>query len=402
LNTSVVLTDGQLVVGATAATPTAKTLSGDATLASTGAITIAANAVTYAKIAVAAQGLSNVRLSKNSAYAVLNADKGLTLALSGSAFYAVTLGAASGYDSNFMIFMTNEDTRAKTISPNGLTSFNIYPGQSVLVFAQNNVWKTFPEMPQRWRFTGDQTFQVNHTSGAGDGLATGSGAFSTIQVAINFILENVDVAGHNVSIQVANETFAEAATVYDKPLGADQIFITGNPGTPSSCLWQTSSCAIAARDYGTCTLNGFKFVATTTGCQAINASQFGTIDFSNIIFGSFSSGQHIAVGALGSINSTGNYTISDTFNTHVQVIGFGNFSQAGITTITFTQNLSVNYFYQVVCGFVNMGSSVTFNQSAGTLTGQKYIVSLNGVISASGNTLPGTVAGGTSTGGQYA
>lgn len=45
------LTDGQLLVGATGANPTLKTLSGDATLLATGAITIANGVVTLAKMA---------------------------------------------------------------------------------------------------------------------------------------------------------------------------------------------------------------------------------------------------------------------------------------------------------------------------------------------------------------
>lgn len=45
-----VMTDGQLLVGASAADPLPKTLSGDAALAASGALTIAADAVTYAKM----------------------------------------------------------------------------------------------------------------------------------------------------------------------------------------------------------------------------------------------------------------------------------------------------------------------------------------------------------------
>lgn len=45
-----VLTDGQLVVGQTSAAPLGKTVSGDATMAATGALTIANDAVTYAKM----------------------------------------------------------------------------------------------------------------------------------------------------------------------------------------------------------------------------------------------------------------------------------------------------------------------------------------------------------------
>jgi hypothetical protein len=50
LSTGVVLTDGQLVVGATGADPTAQTVSGDLTLTAAGVLTIGNTKVTYAKI----------------------------------------------------------------------------------------------------------------------------------------------------------------------------------------------------------------------------------------------------------------------------------------------------------------------------------------------------------------
>lgn len=49
------MTDGQLLVGATSADPTVSTVSGDATLAAGGALTIANNAVTLGKMATLAQ-----------------------------------------------------------------------------------------------------------------------------------------------------------------------------------------------------------------------------------------------------------------------------------------------------------------------------------------------------------
>jgi phage-related tail fiber protein len=86
---------------------------------------------------------SNTRLAKTANYTVTNADKGATLALGGSAFFTVTLNAASGYDANFAITIVNEDAnRGKRISPNGLTSFILWPKQTVRVFNQNNVWQT--------------------------------------------------------------------------------------------------------------------------------------------------------------------------------------------------------------------------------------------------------------------
>jgi hypothetical protein len=55
VNITAAMTNGQLLVGATGADPAPQTMSGDATLAASGALTIANNAVTNAKMATMAQ-----------------------------------------------------------------------------------------------------------------------------------------------------------------------------------------------------------------------------------------------------------------------------------------------------------------------------------------------------------
>jgi hypothetical protein len=144
--------------------------------------------------------LTNARLAKTGAYTVLNTDKGKTIALGGVAFYALTFGAASGYDANFTTLVLNEDTgRAKWIAPNGLLGFYLWPGQSVIVFNQNNVWQVHGR--SRYKLpTGLFIVNTNYgvgsdTLGVSDGLATGAGAFQSYQHGLNFTLDQFDWNG---------------------------------------------------------------------------------------------------------------------------------------------------------------------------------------------------------------
>jgi phage-related tail fiber protein len=116
-------------------------------------ITIDSTPLSFTELVIATGNStwSNTRLAKTANYTVANADKGVTLALGGNAFFTVTLNAASGYDANFAITIVNEDAgRGKRISPNGLASFILWPKQTVRVFNQNNVWQLDPDQ-QRWK-----------------------------------------------------------------------------------------------------------------------------------------------------------------------------------------------------------------------------------------------------------
>lgn len=96
------LTDGQLLVGATGADPTPRTISGDATLSAGGALTIGNNAITAAKINSAAvtyakiqNGASTGLLGVNNGAAPTEVAIGSGLSLSGGTLSAIGGGAVS-------------------------------------------------------------------------------------------------------------------------------------------------------------------------------------------------------------------------------------------------------------------------------------------------------------------
>lgn len=100
---------------------------------------------------------SNTRLAKTSAYAPVTGDCGATLALGGSAFFAATFNAASGYASNCAFLVTNEDTSfGKLIIPqlaSSATSFTIGTGSKAFTTTAGlpiTVYST-PNSAQRYR-----------------------------------------------------------------------------------------------------------------------------------------------------------------------------------------------------------------------------------------------------------
>jgi hypothetical protein len=138
--------------------------------------------------------ISDKRKAITTTYSVVASDAGKTIAAGGAAFYTITLGAASGFATEFAVRIHNEDAvRGKRVSPNGLTSFILYPGQTVIIYKQNNAWKRDPHY-QRWAAPGGTpTFHVHPTIGDdnNDGLAAGAGgALATIQAAVNAVQNN--------------------------------------------------------------------------------------------------------------------------------------------------------------------------------------------------------------------
>jgi hypothetical protein len=97
--------------------------------------------------------LTATRLAKSAAYTVANGDIGASVALSGSTFYALTFGPATGYAAPWQIRVLNEDTgRAKLLLPTidasttslaiatGSKAFTITAGLDICVGQRFRAW----------------------------------------------------------------------------------------------------------------------------------------------------------------------------------------------------------------------------------------------------------------------
>jgi hypothetical protein len=346
-------------------------------------------------------GWSNTRLAKTTAYSVVNADKGKTISLAGNNYYDLTFNAPSGYDADFSVRVTNEDTaRAKKIVISGGTSFKLYPGQTTLVYNQNNVWKY--DADTRWKLTAPVTFFVSTTGSDSnnDGLVSGS-AFATIQNAVNVIFSDLDCNLQAPSIQLANGTYIETVSLVRGPVhGYHFINILGNAGSPSSVIWEASGSGIclSCRDYGIIVVSGIKFQAagggTTNGCIGLLASQWGNIDFSNCDFGAFPAGNHIMVQSGGGINPTGSYSVSGSASAHMYCFGPGHI----LTSAGMTGGLTMSSAWVQIAGpaaVVSIDPSMSFagaGAGAGT-TGMKFFVHPLSDLQLNGVTLPGATNG---------
>ncbi len=110
------MTDGQLLVGQTGADPLPKTMSGDATLAASGALTIANSAVTLAKIANAAASsklLGSGASGSGAAYVELTL--GTNLSMSGT-----TLNATAGGSGTVTSITLTQPAAGLTITGSGV------------------------------------------------------------------------------------------------------------------------------------------------------------------------------------------------------------------------------------------------------------------------------------------
>lgn len=347
--------------------------------------------------------LGNERLAKTTTYSVVNADKDKTIAC-GSGPWTLTFNAASGYDADFAVLVVNEGaTRAVNVAPNGLTAFFLYPGQTCLVFNQNNVWQVMRE--KRWRLTAALTISVDGTNGndANDGLASGTGnALATIQAAVNLLCDGLDNGGNVVTIQIADGTLTGAVTL--KPyVGSGVPIIQGNSGATSNVVISTTSAScFSSTDGGHWALKYMKLQTTTSG-YGVNANGQTHIECTSINSGAIVNAAFFtAYGAI--IWVGGNYTISGNQGIHYQSFqnGYIDFSGAYTATLTGTPAYSSYFALATNGGGMRIPTgTVTFS---GAATGTRYAATVNGTIDTSGGGatyFPGNAAGSTATGGQY-
>lgn len=347
---------------------------------------------------------NNTRLAKTANYTLANADKFKTIGLGGNAYYTLTVGVASGFDVNYAVTITNEDStvsggnhtgRGKIMTINGYPSFILWPGQTFTLMNENNAWRF--DYPGRWRAQGNITFFVNHASGndGNDGLATGTGAFATIQAAVLACESYLDCNNFGPTIQNAAETFTENNVSHTHPLtGFHVISITGDTTTPANCVWQVSgsgNVAINCRDCGLAILTGFKFVSTGTGNFFINGGQDGVCDFGSLEFGSNTSGYNLYISSGGACNYFGGtMKVSGNAAGMILMSGDGHLLFDG-ATVNISTPVTIGSFLQASGPSYASLTSMVFTGSL--VTGSQYLMSNGAQANVTGSTIPGTATG---------
>lgn len=247
--------------------------------------------------------------------------------------------------------------------------------------------------------TADRTYYVR-TDGndSHNGLAnTSAGAFLTIQHAID-VCASLDTSIYNIIIQLGAGTYSTTTTVLKNILGSGTVTISGDLTTPSNVIlnqgiWKSTPGT-------TYIIQGVKFQKTTTNAiYAIYTTEGGKIIIDKLEFGT-GWDVHIQAETNSNINAYGKSykVIGAPSYSHIQVVGNA-VVNCGWAQITVVGNVALACFVYSAMGGLFLSNSTTYTLT-GTPTGYKYNVYLNGVI-LSGVTLPGNVAGVTSSGGQY-
>lgn len=335
----------------------------------------------------------NTRLAKTANYTLLNTDKGKTLALGGTALFTLTIGVASGFDADFIVRIVNEDNiRAKRITPDGITSFLLWPHQTMHLYNQNNVWQVDRPAYANTNLLGSNILNVDEALGDddNDGMATsGNGPLLTIQRAVNIIQDEWLGGG---SIQLADGTFTAGANITGSLHGQTTIAIIGNPISPGNCIIQVGASAICfnVQDHAGLSLSGMRLVSTGAGAIGIGARQFSIVDFGDIQFSTMSGGTHISLEDNSVASAIAGYNIIGDAAVHISASRncMVNIPQTVTMNVAraFTTFAALNYESELIGAPTFSGAGV-----AGT-TGTKFTV-LNYSRIDTTVTYPGNVAG---------
>jgi hypothetical protein len=329
--------------------------------------------------------LTGDRLAKAAAYTVASGDIGSTIALGGAAFYALTFNAASGYTAPWKVRVLNEDTiRGKLIACNGLSSFILWPGQSVVIENQNNVWRVHER--QRWKVPSPVTLFVD-TAGndANDGLASGSGAFATLQAAAAAVWYQIDNGGMLPTISpTAGQTFAQQLNLGGQPLGTNLCQIQGNGGAFS---WQTPSgggTMLAVGDHAQVTLRDINFISSNNviGEAAIYLHNDGLADINSgmTFLGGGTNDSALYLDNSGCICTISNgFGVSNTFGDVIH-LDDGSLSISGPITpsgaTVATRLLYARYGGRISCGPI---TSTGWSSIGPSLADKRGTIDTNGV-----------------------
>lgn len=254
----------------------------------------------------------------------------------------------------------------------------------------------------REALSADRTYYVATTGNdSNDGL-TGGTPFLTIQKAISVITGELDIGIYNVTISVADGTYTDTVTLLPW-LGSGSVTLQGNTGTPTNCVLSrtgSGNCITAKSGQNRWTVTGFSLTTTAGAGSLVEVTDcyliLGVMNYAAAV------AHQIYVGQQGTVFCSQSYTISGSAVTHYVVEQGAQVLAASITiTLSGTPAYSLAFCF---CRHPSFGFWVGVTFAGTGATGQRYNVSLNGVLDTSGGGatfFPGNVAGASATGGQY-
>lgn len=363
-----------------------------------------------------ARNLMGVELApvvKTGAYSLVDADDRGVIILAGNAFYTFSVAAAAAYNASFSCIVINGDSgRGKRITISGGQNFILWPGQTTYIFKNQTIMGA--SNPGRWvqgvATTVSMFVDPVNGNDNNDGLATGTGAFLTIQAAINTVQSFMD----------ANATINLAAGTYDVGLGlniegectgSQGLSITGASLSNTTLTTSTNNARMVnCYDGGVVYIRGVKFTATGTNCTGLFSFDGGEIVMSGSCeFGDFgTTGYHVQAQNNSVISLTVGYNISAGARAaaHIYAISEGCIRygpSTGSASVVLLGTFTYTNFLQADGGSTiwTTGTLTFVNPASGV--GKRYVVSANSAVTVGGGGAlpPGTIAGTTATGGQF-
>jgi hypothetical protein len=338
-----------------------------------------------------------------------NAHCGWNYVLSGGGFYAATVPGASDFPQGCTIAITNTDIAAckgKSIRTAGFPGhFVLWPGQLVELTSIDSVWiKTID--PGRWRQNcGDTPLVINTDSTKGtdqegdtDGLGTGAEAFKSVQFALHYVLTNFDFSAlPQTRIKILMAPGSTDTTVIHYAPHAS------NPGSQGGAVLTidgNGGYIVGQSDF---LFNAIVQIRNVTFSNAfgncLNVQQQAYVLLDDLITLGACKGAQLNVGLYGQVEFFNNFTISGGGDHFINNAGGAVYTGGAITAkasnnIAYTNAVVVGQFP----GWTHLGQ-ITWALGGNTVTGKKYDVGSNHVLTGSAN-IPGTVPGTTSNGGQ--
>lgn len=278
----------------------------------------------------------------------------------------------------------------------------------VMLIAISTFAQSTARIPIRDPLTSDRTYYVrtdgnDNNSGL---LNDSANAVLTIQHAVDLVSQDLDLAGHSVTIQVGTGAY-NAPVVLTRCVGTKKVTLQGDASTPSNVtITLSSGTPISVDDGAIWKVRGFKLSTTAGGYNCLETTNNSTTYFDSIDFGACS-GIHIWANKNCTISTSGNYTISGGAQYHLGVF-HGAYVEIATLAASRTVTLVGTPSFSGAFALVLRNATILADQGAltfsGSATGKRYVVVLNGVLDSNGGGttfFPGNSAGLVATGGQY-
>lgn len=263
-----------------------------------------------------------------------------------------------------------------------------------------------PASQVKWakeRLTANRTYYVA-TTGSNSNSGLSGSPFLTIQYALDFVSKNIDCNGYEITISVADGTYAENVAM---PLvaGAKRLYIIGASIDNTKILPASGKCIANELRNNPCVL-----YVSTMYLYAVSSAQLAAANGSAIMFSAISfGGNAINLGVALQASSGGAIY---AYSASACKINGSLWHFAAAATDGKIQFGSIPFTVTAVSAFTAFASSTlgAYIQSAGctwsgsAITGNRYAVASNAIINVGGGSatyFPGSVAGTTATGGQY-